>query len=120
MAASNLVLLCKSSGLCAAACNRQEWQQSLCSTPRTAQLLIRHRHSSISVLIACYWCGGWWIHWTMSGLSSGHDVMYMATKILHLGYLFDQAQDMRCIVLPAADCSHEESIQHFEAQSGGN
>ena len=51
----------------------------------------------------------------MSGLSGGHDVMYIATKILHLGYLFDQAQDMRCIVLPAADCSHEESIQHFEA-----
>ena len=46
--------------------------------------------------------------------------MYIATKILHLGYLFDQAHDMRCIVLPAADCSHEESIQHFEAQSGGN
>ena len=42
----------------------------------------------------------------MSGLSGGHDVMYIATKILHLGYLFDQAQDMRCIVLPAADCSH--------------
>ena len=57
MAASNLVLLCKGSGLCAAACNRQEWQQSLCSTPRTAQLLIRQYVDTLVISLLL----GWWM-----------------------------------------------------------
>ena len=66
MAASNLVLLCKSSGLCAAACIGKNGSRVCAAHHALHQLLIRHRldtlhsYKCINCLLLV-----WWIHWTI-------------------------------------------------------